>query len=124
MLKNPNSPSPRTIFMSPENPECKQLQDCSLLIQAINFCCVLKTGKLAVHSPQQYSLGDIPNWEFVVQGFLHMFSKEILTRYPIVQHILYGSILSHSSAPVDEINELRKSIGLDVLNSTNKKPIK
>lgn len=64
----------------------------------IYFACVkfvleMKTGPFAEHSPILYQSSDAESWIKVHQGMMKIYFQEVLGKYPVMQHFLFGSIL-------------------------------
>jgi serine/threonine-protein phosphatase 2A activator len=64
----------------------------------IYFACVkfvleMKTGPFAEHSPILYQSSEADNWVKVHQGMMRIYFQEVLGKYPVMQHFLFGSIL-------------------------------
>ncbi|KAL5108842.1 Serine/threonine-protein phosphatase 2A activator [Taenia crassiceps] len=45
------------------------------------------------------SLSSVPNWEKVNSGMIKMYKGEVLDKFPIVQHFLFGNLLKFEQAP-------------------------
>ena len=69
-----------------------------LYLDAIQFIYEVKTGgPFSEHSPILYSISQIPEqqgWPKVCEGFKKMYHAEVLGKYPVIQHFLFGSILT------------------------------
>jgi serine/threonine-protein phosphatase 2A activator len=71
-----------------------------LYLACIQFLMKVKSGgALAEHSPLLNDISQIPSWRKVNQGLFKMYDKEVLGKFPVVQHILFGSILSFDADP-------------------------
>ena len=66
-----------------------------------------KTGHFAEHSNQLWNMSVVPTWRKIVSGLMKMYDAEVLSKYPIVQHIFFGNIL-----PI-ESNELGEPLTLE-----------
>jgi len=65
-----------------------------MYLGCIKFITEVKSGLFSEHSPILNSIADIPNWEKVNAGMLKMYNVEVLSKFPVMQHFLFGSILS------------------------------
>lgn len=71
-----------------------------LYLGCIQFLMKMKSGgALAEHSPLLNDISQVPTWRKVNQGLFKMYDKEVLGKFPVVQHILFGSILSFDPDP-------------------------
>ena len=58
----------------------------------------LKRGPFHEHSPILYDITAVPTWRKVNQGLQKMYVAEVLKKFPIVQHFLFGSLLRFAPA--------------------------
>jgi serine/threonine-protein phosphatase 2A activator len=58
----------------------------------------MKRGPFHEHSPILYDITAVPGWAKVNSGLHKMYVAEVLRKVPIVQHFLFGSLLSLSPA--------------------------
>lgn len=71
-----------------------------LFLAAIKFINKVKTGPFAEHSNQLWNISGVANWGKVNSGLIKMYKAEVLAKFPIVQHFLFGSLLSvHPATP-------------------------
>ncbi|VDK34125.1 unnamed protein product [Taenia asiatica] len=76
----------------------KEANTC-LLFSCINYIYQVKTGPFAEHSSCLQSLSGVPNWEKVNSGMIKMYKGEVLNKFPVVQHFLFGNLLKFEQAP-------------------------
>ncbi|ESN96327.1 hypothetical protein HELRODRAFT_163378 [Helobdella robusta] len=62
-------------------------------IQYINK---VKSGPFAEHSNQLWNISGVPSWAKVNQGLIKMYRAEVLSKFPVIQHFLFGSLLKIS----------------------------
>eukprot|EP00164_Ancoracysta_twista_P007229 GFYU01010228.1.p1 GENE.GFYU01010228.1~~GFYU01010228.1.p1 ORF type:complete len:409 (-),score=37.03 GFYU01010228.1:179-1273(-) len=65
-----------------------------LYFAGIEFINKVKKGPFHEHSPILYDISGVPMWEKVNSGLFKMYQAEVLKKVPIMQHFLFGSILS------------------------------
>mmetsp|Transcript_26410 Transcript_26410/g.36836 ORF Transcript_26410/g.36836 Transcript_26410/m.36836 type:complete len:360 (-) Transcript_26410:155-1234(-) len=66
----------------------------SMYFQAVAFACKVKTGHLAEHSPILNDISGIQTWRKVHSGLIKMYTGEVLAKFPIMQHFLFGTLLT------------------------------
>ncbi|KAJ2376967.1 Serine/threonine-protein phosphatase 2A activator [Coemansia sp. RSA 2607] len=71
-----------------------------LYLQGIKFIMDVKRGPFFEHSRQLYDISGVPRWEKVNQGLGKMYKAEVLGKFPVVQHLVFGVLLSISPPPV------------------------
>ncbi|KAH9489122.1 hypothetical protein Btru_057132 [Bulinus truncatus] len=69
-----------------------------LFLSAIRFINQVKTGPFAEHSNQLWGISGVPLWSKVNSGLIKMYRAEVLAKFPIVQHFLFGSLLTLNPA--------------------------
>jgi len=64
-----------------------------MYLACVKFVLEMKTGPFAEHSPILNQSGDAESWAKVQQGMMRIYFQEVLGKYPVMQHFLFGSIL-------------------------------
>lgn len=64
-----------------------------LFIGCIQYINTVKTGPFAEHSNQLWNISGVPTWEKVNAGLVKMYKAEVLAKFPVIQHVLFGTIL-------------------------------
>lgn len=65
-----------------------------LFISCIDYIQQVKTGHIAEHSNQLWSISAVSSWSKICTGLIKMYQKEVLSKFPVIQHVLFGSIFS------------------------------
>ncbi|XP_075151795.1 phosphotyrosyl phosphatase activator isoform X2 [Haematobia irritans] len=73
------------------------MKDDYMFISCIDFIKQVKTGHFAEHSYQLWSISAVPSWSKINSGLVKMYQKEILSKFPIIQHVLFGSLMSFTT---------------------------
>jgi len=72
-----------------------------LYLSSIDFILTMKTGPFAEHSPLLNDISAVPYWVKVKSGLLKMYQDDVLKKLPVIQHFLFGSVLTIDLPPVD-----------------------
>ncbi|VDL99655.1 unnamed protein product [Schistocephalus solidus] len=74
-------------------------RDANLLFSCTDYIFQVKSGPFAEHSSTLQSISEIPHWEKVNSGMLKMYKGEVMDKFPIIQHFLFGNLLKIDPAP-------------------------
>ncbi|KAI9290901.1 serine/threonine-protein phosphatase 2A activator-like protein [Neoconidiobolus thromboides FSU 785] len=69
-------------------------KESNLFFECIDFIHQAKKGPFYEHSPTLYQISQVPYWLKVNNGLIKMFEEEVLNKFPIMQHCLFGTIFS------------------------------
>ncbi|VDP35122.1 unnamed protein product [Soboliphyme baturini] len=62
----------------------------------------MKTGPFAEHSNQLWNISSVSTWDKVNSGLMKMYKAEVLGKFPVVQHFLFGNLLTIKPHPAVE----------------------
>jgi len=60
----------------------------------------VKTGPFHEHSNQLWNISGVPAWPKVYSGLIKMYRAEVLSKFPVMQHTMFGSIFTLEKAKV------------------------
>ena len=58
----------------------------------------VKKGPFAEHSNQLWNISMVPSWSKINSGLIKMYQAEVLDKFPVVQHVLFGSFINFEQA--------------------------
>merc|ERR1712055_586673 len=73
----------------------------------------VKSGPFHEHSNQLWNISAVPNWSKVFTGLIKMYRAEVLCKFPVMQHTLFGSIFTLEKAKVKNPNIPEASMVVD-----------
>ncbi|KAL7071634.1 hypothetical protein ACQ4LE_009518 [Meloidogyne hapla] len=91
----------------------KQYQTDNLFFEAVQYINETKTGPFYEHSNQLYNISAVQTWERINEGMFKMYEGEVLKKFPVVQHFLFGKLFSFKES--EDSCGSSKAIGLDSL---------
>lgn len=84
------------------HPEAIQGESSSYLyLEAVAFVQRVKKGPLQETSPMLCDISAVPTWTKVNKGMVKMYQAEVLSKFPIMQHFLFGSLLDFTPSSSD-----------------------
>lgn len=105
-------------FLQPEIVEMYHRE--YLFLGCIKYINEVKTGPFAEHSNQLWGISGVANWSKINSGLVKMYKAEVLGKFPVVQHILFGSLLPLKLAqPNANLRKVRLNITPGVSSSPN-----
>jgi serine/threonine-protein phosphatase 2A activator len=97
-------------FVEPETIE--EYRKEYIFISCIDYIQQVKTGHMAEHSNQLWSISAVPSWTKICTGLIKMYQKEVLSKFPVIQHVLFGSIFTLEAVkPGTRLPQARLGIG-------------
>ncbi|XP_070394806.1 serine/threonine-protein phosphatase 2A activator-like isoform X3 [Dermacentor albipictus] len=64
-----------------------------MFMGCIEFISKVKTGPFHEHSNQLWNISGVPSWSKVNTGLMKMYKAEVLGKFPVVQHVVFGNLL-------------------------------
>lgn len=64
-----------------------------MFMGCIEFITKVKTGPFHEHSNQLWNISGVGTWAKVNAGLVKMYKAEVLGKFPVVQHVLFGHLL-------------------------------
>ncbi|KAH7941933.1 hypothetical protein HPB49_018588 [Dermacentor silvarum] len=64
-----------------------------MFMGCIEFICKVKSGPFHEHSNQLWNISAVPSWAKVNAGLIKMYKAEVLGKFPVVQHAVFGRLL-------------------------------
>ncbi|XP_028406612.1 serine/threonine-protein phosphatase 2A activator-like [Dendronephthya gigantea] len=83
----------------PEQKVCNANKNEYLFFDCINNIHEVKTGPFFEHSNTLWGISSVQTWSKVNSGLLKMYKAEVLSKFPVMQHFVFGSILSIEPVP-------------------------
>ena len=80
-----------------------RLKDDYLFIGCIDYIMQVKTGHFAEHSNQLWGISAVPSWSKINSGLVQMYRKEVLSKFPVIQHVYFGSLMSFKQTAADSV---------------------
>nr|XP_058958551.1 serine/threonine-protein phosphatase 2A activator-like [Pocillopora verrucosa] len=66
----------------------------------IKFINEMKSGPFAEHSNVLWGISSVKIWDKVNSGLIKMYKAEVLSKFPVIQHFVFGTLLSLEEAEV------------------------
>lgn len=87
----------------PEDKAAEEFGDDFLFFGAVRHIKKVKRGPFFEHSRYLFDISGVPSWTKISKGLGKMFDAEVLYKFPVVQHFLFGSLLEISLAPLPKL---------------------
>jgi len=85
----------------------KKYADEYLYLGCIAYTLSVKTGPFHEHSPDLYNISAAASWQKINSGMFRKYDADVLSKWPIMQHFLFGSLIPCLwDAQVDFITEV------------------
>lgn len=86
----PTKPSPKVVLQKDITAD---LSAENLYMSAIDFIYQVKRGPFYEHSPTLYDISGVATWHKIHRGMIKMYIAEVLGKFPVAQHFLFGTVL-------------------------------
>lgn len=91
-----------------------------LYVDAVGYIKDYKTGAFHEHSPTLWDItGARGGWKKINQGMLKMYKGEVMNKFPVMQHTLFGSLFPFPETKEDEQVHDGAKIANDAVNEVN-----
>lgn len=74
----------------------ERFKDENLFFNCLKFIISIKRGPFAEHSNQLWNISMVQSWNKINSGLIKMYSAEVLEKFPVAQHILFGDLIKIS----------------------------
>ncbi|KAK7861802.1 hypothetical protein R5R35_000570 [Gryllus longicercus] len=83
-----------------------------MFIACIEFINKVKTGVFAEHSNQLWNISGVATWTKINSGLIKMYKAEILGKFPVIQHVLFGSLMTFTATkrPLGGLRSFRMDV--------------
>ncbi|XP_076271206.1 serine/threonine-protein phosphatase 2A activator-like [Rhynchophorus ferrugineus] len=71
-----------------------------MFMSCIKYINQVKSGPFAEHSNQLWSISGVSSWSKINGGLIKMYKAEVLSKFPLVQHIVFGSLFTLKPANI------------------------
>lgn len=78
----------------PEPNIIEMYKDDYMFVSCIDYIMKVKIGLFAEHSNQLWCVSGVQSWVKIQSGLVRMYQKEVLAKFPVIQHVLFGSLLT------------------------------
>lgn len=81
-----------------------------MFLGCIEYINNVKTGLFAEHSNQLWGISGVSHWSKVNAGLIKMYKVEVLGKFPVVQHIVFGTLLPFKPVSADSAQTSRLTL--------------
>ncbi|RKP38487.1 protein phosphatase-like protein 2A regulatory subunit B [Dimargaris cristalligena] len=84
-----------------ENEQAASLAPDYMLMRCIQFIKDIKQGPFFEHSPVLHDISGVPYWTKVNKGLQKMYVGDVLSKFPVVQHLPFGNLIKFEPLSVN-----------------------
>ncbi|KAE9529681.1 hypothetical protein AGLY_011777 [Aphis glycines] len=70
----------------------QQFKSKYMFLGCIDFIMQVKKGLFHEHSNQLWNISGVQSWNKINEGLIKMYKKEVLGKFPIIQHVPFGNL--------------------------------
>ncbi|XP_050549075.1 serine/threonine-protein phosphatase 2A activator-like isoform X2 [Daktulosphaira vitifoliae] len=75
----------------------QQFKSKYMFLGCIDFIMQVKKGLFHEHSNQLWNISGVQSWNKINDGLIKMYKKEVLGKFPIIQHVPFGNLFKYKS---------------------------
>ena len=72
-----------------------------MYLEAVKFVSRLKSGPFEEHSACLFSITSVIHWTKINGGMIKMYKGEVLSKFPVIQHFTFGSLMPFDPPSID-----------------------
>lgn len=77
----------------PSREKAEQYYSEYLFFDCVRFIHTVKSGQFAEHSNVLWGISAVKHWAKVNSGLIKMYKAEVLSKFPVIQHLVFGSLI-------------------------------
>ena len=66
----------------------------NLYFSCIHYIYSTERGPFFEHSPDLYQISGVPSWEKINLGLIRKYEDDVLSKWPVLQHVLFGKLFA------------------------------
>lgn len=109
-LAGPRAPLRPAQFLEPA--VIAEHAEAYMFVGCIEYIGRVKRGAFAEHSPQLWNISAVESWAKICAGLVKMYQKELLAKWPVIQHVLFGSLMELRAVPAGTMLAAAPRLGM------------